>query len=122
MESFVERAAGLVQTLGSARSRRGFIGGLADFERLLRIVPDYPGTFFSDADYDGLRTLTDRAIEHIERRLEARADRPAVEQDLAATIYRLRAAMESIYAGLDHDSAGNPSRNGRGTALVSPSR
>lgn len=122
MERFVERAAGLVQTLGSARSRRGFRGALADFERMLSIVPDYPGIPLSDADYDGLRALTDRAIEHIERRLEARADRPAVQQDLAAAIYHLRAAMESIYARLHHEAAGNPSRNGRGTALVSPSR
>ena len=108
--------------LGSARSRRGFTGALADLERMLRIVPEYPGTFFTDAGYDGLAALTDRAVELIERRLEARTDRPAVEQGLAATIYRLRAAMESIYVGLHHDAAGNPSRNGRGTALVSPSR
>jgi hypothetical protein len=45
-----------------------------------------------------------------------------VQPQLAATIYRLRAEMESIYSGLHHEAGGRPSRNGRSTAIVSPSR
>lgn len=109
MEGFVDRAAGFVEALGAARTRRGFLAALANFEGMVKVVPDYPGTFFTDSDYDALRALADRAIEHIERRLDARADRPSLQQELATTIYRLRAEMESIYAGLHHGAAGAPS-------------
>ena len=122
MEMFVERAAGLVEALGAARSRRAFLAAAEDVERMLAGVADYPGTFFHDADYAGLTPLVDRAIACIEARLGAGTDRAAVQRRLAAPIYRLRADMEGLYVRLHEGAAGNPSRNGRGTAVVSPSR
>ncbi len=105
METFVERAAGLVDVLGAARSRRAFLAAAGDVERMLAAVPDYPGTFFHDTDYAGLTPLVDRAIEYIEARLAARTDRAAVQRRLATIIYRLRADMEGLYLRIHHEGA-----------------
>lgn len=121
METFVERAAGLVDVLGAARSRRAFLAAAGDVERMLAVVPDYPGTFFHHADYAGLTPLVDRAVEYIEARLAARTDRAAVQRRLATTIYRLRADMEGLYLRLHHEAARPPVRP-RGAAVPASSR
>ena len=119
---FVERGAVLVKALQSARSRRDFLKAADEFERMLSVVLDCPSTSFTESGYQGLTVLADCAIERIEGRLAARADRPSVQRHLATTIYRVREEIEAIYTRLHTDAAGNPSRNGGAAAVVSPSR
>lgn len=119
---FVDRAAGIVGAIGSARSRRAFLAAVEDFERMLALVPDYPGTFFTAADYEVLSALGDLAIGYVQARLTARTDRAAVQRHLAATIDRLRVAMEEVDLRLHQTAAGNPPRHGPGALVVSPYR
>jgi hypothetical protein len=98
----VARAATAVETIGSARSRRAFLGAIVYFERMLAIAPGYPGDFFNAVDFEKLRALADTAIEHIERRLDARTDRASVQRDLAANVYRIQADIDTIYGRVPH--------------------
>jgi len=122
VEQFVERAAHLAALVRAARSRKAFLGALSDFERMLTVTLDYPRGCFYREDLDALRALADNVVERIEARVDAHADRGAVEQRLVSTIYRIREEVEAMYARLGVDVAGNPSRNAGPTAVVSPSR
>jgi len=122
VQPFVARAAHLADLLAAARPRRTFLAAIADFERMLTVMLEYPRGCFSREDLEALRAVADTVVEHIEGRVNAHADRPAVERNLVAAIYRIRVEIENIYATIDPPSAGNPSRNGDRPALVSPSR
>jgi hypothetical protein len=123
VEHFVARAAQLADLVQAARSRRAFLGALVDFERMLTVTVEYPRNCFKSKDLEALRTLADRVIERIEGRVDAHADRAAVERQLVASIYRIRCEIETMFNTIrPADAAGNPSRNADRSAVVSPSR
>ena len=122
MEQFVARAAHLAELVPAARSRRAFLAAIGDFERMLTVTLEYPRNCFTHEDLEGLRALADGVIEHIEARVDAHADRAAVERRLVTTIYRVRQEVETMYTTIRQGAAGHPSRTGSSTALVSPSR
>lgn len=122
MQQFVERAAHVADILAAAKPRRTFLTAVADFERMLTMTLEYPRTCFSREDFEALRAIADTVVERIETRVGAHGDRPAVERNLVAAIYRIRLDIENMYSRIDAPAAGNPSRNGDRSALVSPSR
>lgn len=122
MEHFVERAAHLADLVPAARSRKAFLGAVADFERMLTVTLDYPRGCFTGQDLEGVRALADQVIGHIEDRVGTHADRAAVERSLVATIYRIRAEVETMYTTIRPEAAGNPSRNAGPTTAVSHTR
>jgi hypothetical protein len=122
MEIFVQRASRVAEHIPAARSRRTFLAALADFERMLTVPLDYPRGCFSETDAEALRRLADTVIASIERRLDARVDRAAVERQLVAAIYRIRADVEAVYTRCRYDAAGNPARNAVAAPAVSRPR
>jgi hypothetical protein len=97
VEQFVSRAAHIADSVSNARSRRTFLSSLADFERMLKCVPDYPGGLLTEDDAAALQALADIVVDEIEHRLDARTDRPAVQRELASQIYRIRVDLEAIH-------------------------
>ena len=67
-----------------------------EFVSALAQVPDWPAADFTPVEIEQLSTTADDVIAMIEQRIEAGADRPAVQQDLAATIYDIRRNLEEI--------------------------
>ena len=122
MKHFVARAAHFAGRLPAAHSRKAFLAVLSDFERMLTVTLDYPRGCFSHEDLEALRALADRVVEHIEARVETHVDRAAVERRLVTAIYRIREEVEAMYAVIEPNAAGNPSRNANRAAVVSPSR
>lgn len=122
MKHFVARAAHLADLVPAARSRKAFLGALSDFERMLTVTLDYPRGCFNREDLEALRALADAVVEHIEARVDAHVDRPAVEQRLVTTIYCIRQDVGAMYATILAEPAGNPSRNADRSVVVSPSR
>jgi acetylornithine deacetylase/succinyl-diaminopimelate desuccinylase-like protein len=122
VELFVARAAHVAGLIPAAHSRRVFLDGVAEFERMLALASGYPSTWFTDAGGDALRAVADTVVADIERRLDAHVDRASVERELVARIDRIREDMEAIDTRLPHPSAGNPSRNAGATAAVSSFR
>jgi len=123
VDLFIARAVELAEQVPRAHSRRAFVAALADFERMLTATLDYPGGSFTHEDLEALRELADIVVEHIEARVDTRADPAAVQQQLVEGIYRIRSEIEAMYAGLGRDAvAGNPSRNAAEPPVVTPSR
>lgn len=105
MQQFIDRAAATVEAMRTARSRRGFLEALTTLQRMLSLVPEYPATFFTDAGYQRLIPVVDRAVEQVEGRLEARTDSASVQRQLAAAIYRLRKESAAIFLRIRNDPA-----------------
>jgi hypothetical protein len=93
----VERAQQVAADVANARSRRAFLASLRHFERMLALAPDYPRGSFSQGDSEVLAALAETVVSHVESRLDRRTDRPAVQQTLVATVYRIRADVEALY-------------------------
>ena len=100
MDLFVTHAAVLAHAVETARSRRTFRAAVAEFEHLLARVSDYPSDFLTDGDALALSALADTVAEQIEHRLDARADRGAVQRELVLRIYKMRVDVENIYTVL----------------------
>lgn len=109
MDYFVGRAAHVADTVSSARSRRAFLSALAEFEKMLALVPSYPRGFLSEDDGAALQAIADIVIDEVERRLDTRSDRPAVKREIASRIYHIRVDLESIHTLLHSAPAGPPS-------------
>lgn len=122
MKQFVVGAAAMAGLVPQARSRRAFLAAVADFEAVLKATVDYPRGRFALEDLEELRALADAVVEHIETRVEARADRAAVTRSLVASIYRIRSEVEAIYTTIRSGDDGNPARNPARTGDVTPSR
>jgi len=122
VKHFVARTAQLAGLVPVAHSRKAFLAALSDFERMLTVTLDYPRGCFSREDIEALRALADAVVEHIEARVNTHADRSAVEQQLVATIYRIRREVEAMYTTILAEPAGNPSRNADRSVVVSHSR
>lgn len=104
MDLFVTHAAVLAREVETARSRRHFRNAVAEFEHLLARVSDYPSDFLTDGDARALSSLADTVAHHIEQRLDARADRGAVQRELVRRIYKMRVDVENIYMVLRHSA------------------
>jgi hypothetical protein len=104
MDLFVTHAAVLARAVEAARSRRAFRSAVAEFEHLLARVSDYPSDFLTDGDARALSALADTVAQHIEQRLDARADRGAVQRELVRRIYKMRVDVENIYLVLRHSA------------------
>ena len=100
MDLFVTRAASLARSIETAGSSRAFRSAVGDFEQLLSRVSDYPPDFLTDSEGLALSSIADTVVERIERRLDARADRAAVQRELAGRIYMVRQDVEHIYTVL----------------------
>jgi hypothetical protein len=102
MDLFVARASVLAHAVGTADSSRAFRAAVEDFEQLLSRVSDYPPDFLTDTDGRALSSIADAVVERIEQRLDSRADRTAVQRELAERIYKVRLDVEEIYTVLHH--------------------
>lgn len=102
MDLFVTRAEVLARSVETAGSRRAFRSAVEAFEELLSRVADYPSDFFTDCDARALASMAEGVVDRIERRIDARADRGAVQRDLVRQIYRMRLDVENIYTVLRH--------------------
>ena len=51
-----------------------------------------------------MTALADMVADHIEHRLDARADRGAVQRELVRRIYKMRVDVENIYPVLRHSA------------------
>jgi hypothetical protein len=102
MDLFVTRAAVLANAVDTASSSRAFRSAVDDFEQLLSRVSDYPPDFLTDTDERALSSIAGTVVERIERRLDARADRAAVQRELARRIYKVRLDVEQIHTVLQH--------------------
>ena len=118
MDLFVTHAAVLARAVETARSRRAFRAAVADFEHLLARVSDYPSDFLTDGDARALSSLADTVADHIEHRLDARADRGAMQRELVRRIYKMRVDVENIYMVLRHSA--DPARAVLMTAVTAP--
>jgi len=97
MDLFVARAAVLAQSVETAVSRRAFRSAVEDFADLLSRVSGYPADFLTDGDVRALSSMTQTVVGRIEQRLDARADRGAVQRELAQRIDKMRLDLERIY-------------------------
>ena len=97
MDLFVSHATVLAQAVDPAGSRRAFRSAVDQFEGLLSRVSDYPSDFLTDGDIHALSTIADTVVDRIEQRLDARADRGAVQRELAGRIYKMRLDVENMY-------------------------
>ena len=104
MDLFVTHAAVLAREVETARSRRSFRNAVAEFEHLLARVSDYPSDFLTDGDARALSSLAETVAARIEQRLDARADRGAVQRELVRRIYKMRVDVENIYQVLRHSA------------------
>lgn len=111
MDLFVTHAAVLAREVATARSRRAFRAAVAEFEHLLARVSDYPSDFLTDGDARALSSLAETVAAHIEQRLDARADRGAVQRELVRRIYKMRVDVENIYMVLRRSTNGTPARS-----------
>lgn len=111
MDLFVTHAAVLARAVETARTRRAFRAAVAEFEHLLARVSDYPSDFLTDGDARALAALADTVAEHIEQRLDARADRGAVQRELVQRIYKMRVDVENIHMVLRHSANTTPTRS-----------
>ena len=102
MDLFVSHAAELAQAVDPSASRRAFRSAVDEFEGLLSRVSDYPSDFLTDGDVRALSSIADTVVDRIEQRLDARADRAAVQRELAGRIYKVRLDVEHIYMVLQH--------------------
>ena len=102
MDLFVAHAAVLAQAVETAGSRRAFRSAVEEFEQLLARVSDYPSDFLTDGDVRALSSIAETVVNRIEQRLNARADRGAVQRELARRIYKVRLDVENIYMVLQH--------------------
>jgi hypothetical protein len=97
VDLFVTRAATLARSVETAQSRRAFRSAVEEFEHLLSRVADYPSDFLTDTEARALSSMADAVVDRIEQRLDARADRGAVQRDLVRQIYKMRLDVENIY-------------------------
>ena len=102
MDLFVTRAADLARAVETAGSSRSFRSAVDDFEQLLSRVTYYPPDFLTDSDDRALSSIADTVVERIERRLDARADRAAVQRQLAERIHKVRLDVEQIHTVFQH--------------------
>jgi hypothetical protein len=102
VDLFVTRAAMLARSVETAQSRRAFRSAVEEFEHLLSRVADYPSDFLTDTEARALSSMADAVVDRIEQRLDARADRGAVQRDLVRQIYKMRLDVENIYMVLRH--------------------
>jgi hypothetical protein len=102
MDLFVAHAAVLAHAVEMAGSRRSFRSATEDFEHLLARVSDYPSDFLTDGDVRALSSIADTVVDRIEQRLDARADRGAVQRELVRRIYQVRLDVENIHMVLGH--------------------
>lgn len=110
MDLFVTRAAVLARSVETAGSRRAFRSAVEAFEELLSRVADYPADFFTDRDALALSSMADAVIDCIEQRIDAHADRGAVQRELVRQIYKMRLDVEHIYVVLGHGAVTTPAR------------
>lgn len=96
MNPVVNRAEALAAAVDAAEPARAFERAVVQFTRFLATMPDYGPTEISKADIDRVCGLAENIIQSIERRLDTRHDRPAVQRDLADAIYRIRSKLEEI--------------------------
>ena len=102
MDLFVARASVLAHAVESAHSSRAFRAAVDEFEHLLARVSDYPPDFLTDTDGRVLSSIADAVVGRIEERIDSRADRAAVQRELAQRIYKVRLDVEDIYTVLHH--------------------
>ena len=100
MDLFVTRAASIAHDVEAAASSRAFRSAVQDFEHLLSRIAHYPSDFLTDGDAHALEAIADIVVNHIEGRLDARADRAKVQLELAQRIYQVRRDLERIYSVL----------------------
>ena len=101
MDLFVSHAAVLAQAVDPAWFPTR-VSAVDQFEGLLSRVSDYPSDFLTDGDVRALSSIADTVVDRIEQRLDARADRAAVQRELAGRIYKMRLDVEHIYMVLQH--------------------
>jgi hypothetical protein len=104
VDLFVTRAAVLAQAVETAGSRRAFRSAVEDFEQLLSRVSDYPSDFFTDGDVRALSSIAETVVGRIEQRLDARADRGAVQRELAMRIDKVRLDIDNITIVFRHSA------------------
>ena len=104
MDLFVTHAAVLARAVETARTRRAFRAAVAEFEHLLARVSNYPSDFLTDADARALSLLAETVAKQIEHRLDAGADRGAVQRELVKRIDKMHVDVENIYMVLRHSA------------------
>lgn len=89
----VTRAVDAVEKIAGAKRARTFDTAVQQVVRVLRTVPDGAVSEWSGEAGRRLRAIAHDVVERIERRLDGADDRGSVQQDLAAAIYDIRAAI-----------------------------
>lgn len=92
----IRTASAAAQGLSLDLSGKSFQKLAREFVNALAEVPDLPAAEFTAVEIEQLSSTADHVIAMIERRIEAATDRPALQQDLASTIYDIRRRLEEI--------------------------
>jgi hypothetical protein len=86
-----------------ARTSRAFAHAVAEFIRVLSLVPDEPAQSLSADDARTIQSLGDDVIERIEKRVEA--DGAPGAQALVSAVYEIRRVLEEIAVWRQHYTA-----------------
>jgi hypothetical protein len=89
-------ATAAARDLEPDQSGKAFLKRTGEFISALAHVPDLPAADFSAVEIEQLSSTAETVIAAIERRIESGADKPLVQQDLAANIYEIRSRLEEI--------------------------
>ena len=85
-------------------SARGseFDKAIQRYVTLMTSVPDYGPSALSPDDATALVMMAEDVIRRIEARLSTSDDREGLQEDLARSVYAIRAALEQIYIWRTH--------------------
>ena len=72
------------------------------FLTILQSVPDQGPAALSSDDAGALVAMAESVISRVEARLATDGDRKGIQQDLAESVYDVRAALEQIYIWRKH--------------------
>jgi hypothetical protein len=92
----LKAAAGAAHDLAAEASARSFRKRVRDFIDALARIPDYPATEFKPLEIEQLSSTAEHVIAATERRIDHGDDSPSVKQELAESIYDIRARLEEI--------------------------
>jgi hypothetical protein len=105
----VPKAIEIAARVRDAQRLRVFEQAVAEFVRLIGMVPDCAPHALSDTEVATLRRLAEGVIEQIEARLSAKVDPAGRQQALAGMVYEIGRLMEEVTIWSRHYRMGRAS-------------
>lgn len=94
MPGLIADAVEALRRVEDASNGHALDTAVREFVGVVRTVPDYGASDLPAEAIPALSKLAEQVIEHIEKQIDKGSDRPAIQRDLAAAIYEIRAALE----------------------------